>query len=795
MPRGYRASPRPPGGRQEGGADGDRGVRRRRARRRRGRRRAGRPVDATAGSGGGPRRAGDRGGVHRRHLRERLAALPGAAAGGEDAPPPARRVGRGVEHRQRVLPGRAPGRLRVLAPVAASPRRASPAVAPGRGGPGGAGRAADRHPLRVGAARRRTGAVDPARAGRHGGTPVLRAVHGEPHAPALVRRHRPPERARSLLPLRRRQRREPAVAARLPARGRAAPLLGRPQPPLDDRLRDLRGPAPRVLGAGAPHRPTAADRRPRGRAVAALVGHAPALGRVRRRAVGPHARRDPPHLERRGRHAAPLGGPAGAVPRHLHRGVRPPPGAGRGRGEPGPEAAGGAPDAQLLRLPLVDRGGAGPAPVGVQRGGDGGPRSPVARPARHRPAHRLLPDALGGRRGGRRHRRPIAGAVLGCARRPGVPVAALACPRSAFGGAGPTAPDATTHGVGAMLARARGAISPRVLVVAAAVLGTAVASVAIRSSGTQEALVTAMLVAAVGAMAAFVLTRSAAGFATSIGVILALGLLVPANATRYQSRTFYGVHRVYEDQANGGRHVLLNGSTVHGMEDVTGPQAGQPTTYYHPTGPIGRWFALHRADPPRRIGVVGLGSGALAWYGRAGDRMRFYEIDDAVVHIAQDPDLFTFVDRSKADVDVEVGDGRLLLAEEAGPKADALVIDAFSGDSIPAHLLTDEAVGLYLRRLDEHGTLVVHISNRFFDFRPVVAKLAAAHDLAAYVAFDPATPEQAAQGKLASTWVVMARTAADAGVADQPGWTRMDGGGSVPLWTDDRSDLLRLLRR
>ncbi|MBX3286502.1 MAG: fused MFS/spermidine synthase [Actinobacteria bacterium] len=375
-------------------------------------------------------------------------------------------------------------------------------------------------------------------------------------------------------------------------------------------------------------------------------------------------------------------------------------------------------------------------------------------------------------------------------------VAALALlPRSAFGGAGPTAPDATTHGVGAMLARARGAISPRVLVVAAAVLGTAVASVAIRSSGTQEALVTAMLVAAVGAMAAFVLTRSAAGFATSIGVILALGLLVPANATRYQSRTFYGVHRVYEDQANGGRHVLLNGSTVHGMEDVTGPQAGQPTTYYHPTGPIGRWFALHRADPPRRIGVVGLGSGALAWYGRAGDRMRFYEIDDAVVHIAQDPDLFTFVDRSKADVDVEVGDGRLLLAEEAGPKADALVIDAFSGDSIPAHLLTDEAVGLYLRRLDEHGTLVVHISNRFFDFRPVVAKLAAAHDLAAYVAFDPATPEQAAQGKLASTWVVMARTAADAGVADQPGWTRMDGGGSVPLWTDDRSDLLRLLRR
>ncbi len=174
--------------------------------------------------------------------------------------------------------------------------------------------------------------------------------------------------------------------------------------------------------------------------------------------------------------------------------------------------------------------------------------------------------------------------------------------------------------------------------------------------------------------------------------------------------------------------------------------------------------------------------------------MTFYEIDDAVVHIAEDPELFTFLSRSEAEVDVQVGDGRLLLDRSDAPTDDALVIDAFSGDSIPAHLLTDEAMALYLRRIADDGSLVIHISNRFFDFTPVVARLAAAHGLVAYVGFDPATPEQAAQGKLDSTWVVMGRRAADTGVAGEPGWTRLDDGDG-PLWTDDRSDLLRLLRR
>lgn len=334
----------------------------------------------------------------------------------------------------------------------------------------------------------------------------------------------------------------------------------------------------------------------------------------------------------------------------------------------------------------------------------------------------------------------------------------------------------------------------RASLVGAVVVAAAVGAVVVRSSGTQQALQVAMLVAAVGAALAYVLTRTPMGFAAAIGVVLGVGALVPANETTFQERTFYGVHRVYVDQANGDRHVLLNGSTVHGMEYPTGPTANEPTTYYHPTGPIGRWFAAHEADGPRRVGIIGLGSGALAWYGREGDHLDLYEIDPAVVEIAERPDLFTFLDRTAASYDVHVGDGRLLVAEADGSAADALVVDAFSGDSIPAHLLTTEAFDLYLDAIADDGAIVVHISNRFFDFRPVVARIAAEHGLVAWVGADEPTAEQDAEGKLGSTWVVLARTDVDAAVAGTPGWERLEAQPGDPLWTDAQSDLLTILR-
>ena len=336
----------------------------------------------------------------------------------------------------------------------------------------------------------------------------------------------------------------------------------------------------------------------------------------------------------------------------------------------------------------------------------------------------------------------------------------------------------------------------RSVLLAASVVVLAIASVMVRSGGSQEGLTLSILIAAVAAGAAYALARTALGFAAALATLLVAALLVPANPTRFAERTFFGVHRVYDDKTNNSRHVLLNGTTVHGMEDFVGPQQGRPTTYYHPTGPIGQYFQQFDRDArPHKIGLVGLGSGALAAYGRAGDELSYYEIDSSVIDIAQNRDLFTFVPDSKADVDFKLGDGRLELEAASDARYDLLVVDAFSGDAIPVHLITNEAMNLYTRRLAPHGAIAFHISNRYFDFAPILARLAREQGLVGYIQDDPATEEEAAQGKLEATWVVLAREPADvAGVASDPRWQPLGSGSEAPLWTDQYSDLLHVFR-
>jgi SAM-dependent methyltransferase len=337
---------------------------------------------------------------------------------------------------------------------------------------------------------------------------------------------------------------------------------------------------------------------------------------------------------------------------------------------------------------------------------------------------------------------------------------------------------------------------PRTIGLAALVVALAGVSVAIRATGTQQALTISILVAAVVAAGAFVVARRPSGYAVTIGALLAVALLVPANPTIYQERTFFGVHRVYADENADGRHVLLNGTTVHGMEDYLGERAGEPTTYYHRTGPIGQYFESTRAtEPPRTVGLIGLGTGALAAYGRPGDRFTYYEIDQAVVDVARDRRLFTFVSDSPAAIDFEVGDGRLVLEQEADRRFELLIVDAFSGDAIPVHLITEEALSLYEHHLAEHGVVAFHISNRYFDFAPVLGRLAAEQGLVAYLQNDPPTPEQDAEGKLEATWVVMARQPLDLPtVISDPRWAPLPVDPDAPLWTDSYSDLLHVFR-
>lgn len=254
-------------------------------------------------------------------------------------------------------------------------------------------------------------------------------------------------------------------------------------------------------------------------------------------------------------------------------------------------------------------------------------------------------------------------------------------------------------------------------------------------------------------------------------------------------RTFYGVYQVRE---LSDVHVLLSGTTIHGAQVWEGDEADPAAIgYYDAAGPVGH-VLTHYADRPEpiNVGVVGLGAGALAAYVDEGDSMIFYEIDDAVVGFAKDPKLFTYLSSSRGSIGVVVGDGRLEL-ERLGPKHDVLIIDAFSSDSIPIHLMTLEAVELYLDSVKPDGIVLFHISNRHLTLSPVVGRIGAELGLAGRVAaFQPSAEDTYASS---SIWVVMGRSEAAVGAAtDHPMWAGMAGDG--PLWTDDYSNVVSVIR-
>ncbi len=285
--------------------------------------------------------------------------------------------------------------------------------------------------------------------------------------------------------------------------------------------------------------------------------------------------------------------------------------------------------------------------------------------------------------------------------------------------------------------------------------------------------------------------------------------------TLHAARTFFGVHRV--NQAPSGRfHTLTHGTTVHGLQFVTDDLRGMPTMYYHPTGPIGHVFrAMESEGGPQRVAVVGLGAGAIAAYARVGgagsaiQAMDFYEIDPEVVRIARDPKLFTYtadVERARAaakqplEMNFIVGDGRLELARAEDKQYDLIVLDAFSSDAIPVHLLTREAMTVYLSRLAPRGVIAVHISNRHIDLVPVLEAQARAQTprLHALFATDPTPPDELRQeGKVGSQWAALSRQPADLNaLLGTPGmfWGIPDRPFHARAWTDDWADVVRHLR-
>jgi len=281
-------------------------------------------------------------------------------------------------------------------------------------------------------------------------------------------------------------------------------------------------------------------------------------------------------------------------------------------------------------------------------------------------------------------------------------------------------------------------------------------------------------------------------------VLAALLCAESGNLTLHASRNFYGTHSVEAD-VNDTVHWLNHGSTLHGKQYTDPAKVCEPVSYYHREGPLGSVFqSMHMRVSPRplrSVAVVGLGAGTTAAYARAGEAWTFYEIDPQVIDIARDPRLFTYLSAcAGAQPNIVLGDARLRLREAADGAYDLIVLDAFSSDAVPAHLMTREALALYLSKLAPGGIVAFHVSNRSLQLERVAGGIAREAGLAARIFDDGRQGSDA--GLDPSTWVAVARTTEDLGsLVSDPNWPEFDPAVyELEVWRDDFSDILSVFR-
>ena len=287
----------------------------------------------------------------------------------------------------------------------------------------------------------------------------------------------------------------------------------------------------------------------------------------------------------------------------------------------------------------------------------------------------------------------------------------------------------------------------------------------------------------------------------SLVVLVGIAACAAYDSLRYQrdvrvaSRSFYGVLRVKEYGLAGEEsHLrrLVHGAIMHGEQYLHEKSRAMPTTYYHEDSGIGAAIRS-LGSRPSRVGVIGLGTGTIAAYGRAGDVYRFYEIDARVIQVALHE--FTYLGDSKAKIELALGDARLALEREPPRRFDVLAVDAFSSDAIPVHLITREALGVYLKHIAPDGIVAFHVSNRFLNLIPVVARLAQEHGAhVVLVRDDPDEEEDARRSR--TDWLLVSR---DAAALERP--TIVERSPVAPeekpdwrTWTDDYSNLIQILK-
>ncbi|MBL8571884.1 MAG: fused MFS/spermidine synthase [Phreatobacter sp.] len=304
-----------------------------------------------------------------------------------------------------------------------------------------------------------------------------------------------------------------------------------------------------------------------------------------------------------------------------------------------------------------------------------------------------------------------------------------------------------------------------------------------------------LAVVGLGAALVFATRARPARLAATVAAALLVAPVTRSVSPLLQERSFFGVFRVSDD-ADARHRLFWHGTTLHGVQATTPGRRRDTLVYYDKDGPVGQIAArFAQRLEAARIGVVGLGAGALACYARPGQDWTFIEIDPLVVRIARDSGLFTLLAECAPQARTVLGDGRLVLQREAAVRYDALIVDAFSSDGVPTHLLTREALALYRARLAPGGLLLLNLSNRFLALEPVLAATAAEAGLAGVAQEYRRAASAPGELAVAAHWAVLAAEPATlAPLAVDTRWRRLVADGRTRAWTDTYSNVFAALR-
>jgi hypothetical protein len=336
----------------------------------------------------------------------------------------------------------------------------------------------------------------------------------------------------------------------------------------------------------------------------------------------------------------------------------------------------------------------------------------------------------------------------------------------------------------------RGAIAPL------AILFVLVIAIrAVQTAGDQwRFLVLAQVTTAACVLAWWMRGRPVRFALLATAVFIAPEITALTSGPLFRGRSFFASHRVADMD---GLHYYVQGTTVHGLQDPKRKRVAG--AYFHASGPAGEILSQWH---PKRAGLIGLGVGSLATYAEPGQSFTFYEIDPVVARIAEDPSLFSFVTDARArgaELAIVLGDARLELASATDAGFDLVVLDAYSSDVVPTHLLTREAFALYAQKLAPHGRILMNISNRYLDLARVVRALAEDAHFVARERLDEIDTEidkraSVADGKAASLWILLARDASDLSELVLSDEWKPIGARPVRVWTDDYASVLSTFR-